>query len=46
LDSISYKVGDRGAQIIILPYPQVTMVETNELSDTERGVGGFGSTGS
>jgi len=45
LDSISYKVGDRGAQIVILPYPQVTMVESSELSNTERGEGGFGSTG-
>jgi dUTP pyrophosphatase len=40
-----YKVGERGAQIIILPYPQVFMVESDELSDTERGTGGFGSTG-
>ena len=45
LDSISYKVGDRGAQIVILPYPQVTMVESSEISNTERGEGGFGSTG-
>jgi dUTP pyrophosphatase len=45
LDSIKYKVGERGAQIIILPYPQVKMVESDELSDTERGTGGFGSTG-
>lgn len=40
-----YNIGERGAQIIILPYPQVFMVESNELSDTERGTGGFGSTG-
>jgi dUTP pyrophosphatase len=45
LDSIKYKVGDRGAQIIILPYPQIKMVESDELSDTERGTSGFGSTG-
>ena len=45
LDSISYKVGDRGAQIVILPYPQVTMVESSEISNTERGEGGIGSTG-
>jgi dUTP pyrophosphatase len=45
LDSIKYNVGDRGAQIMILPYPQVTMVESNDLSDTDRGNGGFGSTG-
>ena len=45
LDSIKYKVGDRGAQIIILPYPTIYMTEVPELSDTERGTGGFGSTG-
>lgn len=45
LDSIKYKVGERGAQIIIIPYPQIEMVESDELSDTERGSGGFGSTG-
>jgi dUTP pyrophosphatase len=45
LDSTKYNVGERGAQIIILPYPQVFMVESDELSDTERGSGGFGSTG-
>jgi len=45
LDSIKYNIGDRGAQIIILPYPQVNFKEVEELSDTERGSGGFGSTG-
>ena len=45
LYSFKYKVGERGAQIIILPYPQVKMVESDVLSDTERGTGGFGSTG-
>ena len=45
LDSIKYKVGERGAQIMILPYPTIYMTEVPELSDTERGTGGFGSTG-
>lgn len=45
LDSIKYKVGERGAQIIILPYPTVYMTEVPELSNTERGTNGFGSTG-
>ena len=40
-----YEIGDRGAQIVILPYPQVEFVEADELSNTERGKGGFGSTG-
>ena len=41
-----YDIGDRGAQIIILPYPQVKFIESNDLSETERNDGGFGSTGS
>lgn len=45
-DSLKYNVGERGAQIIIMPYPKVTFVEVDELSSTERGEGGFGSTGS
>jgi dUTP pyrophosphatase len=45
LDSIKYKVGERGAQIIIMPYPKIKFVEVNELSSTDRGDGGFGSTG-
>jgi dUTP pyrophosphatase len=40
-----YEVGDRGAQLMIIPYPEVEFVEVDELSDTERGEGGFGSTG-
>jgi len=40
-----YKIGDRIAQIIILPYPQIEFTEVEELSNTERGEGGFGSTG-
>ena len=45
LDSIKYKVGERGVQIIIMPYPKIKFVEVNELSSTDRGDGGFGSTG-
>ena len=40
-----YKVGDRIAQIMIIPYPPIEFVEADELSDSERGEGGFGSTG-
>ncbi len=36
---------ERIAQIVIQPYLQVEFTETKELSDTERGQGGFGSTG-
>lgn len=44
-DDFTYNIGDRIAQIIIIPYPKVNFVLTEELSDTERGSGGFGSTG-
>lgn len=44
-DSIIYNVGDRGAQILILPYPKIYMTQVPELSNSERGTGGFGSTG-
>ena len=40
-----YNVGDRAAQILILPYPQIEFELTNELSDSERGVSGYGSSG-
>lgn len=40
-----YNTGDRCAQMIIMPYPQVELVEADELSTTERGTNGFGSTG-
>lgn len=39
-----YEVGDRIGQIIVVPYPKVSFIEVNELSETERGTGGFGST--
>ena len=37
--------GDRIAQLVIIPYLQVSFEEAQELDDTERGAGGFGSTG-
>ena len=40
-----YKVGERIAQMVVLPYPNVKINEREELSETERGSGGFGSTG-
>lgn len=40
-----YKVGERIGQIMILPYPSIMFTEVDELSNTERGEGGFGSTG-
>ena len=41
----SYEVGDRIGQIIIMPYPKVTFIEVDELGESERGNGGFGSSG-
>ena len=40
-----YKVGERIAQMIIIPYPQIEFEEVDELSETERGCGSYGSTG-
>ena len=39
-----YKVGDKIAQMVCLSYPTVEIEEVKELSETERGEGGFGST--
>lgn len=40
-----YHHGDRVAQIIIIPHPQINFVEVQALSETSRGTGGHGSTG-
>lgn len=40
----NYEIGERIGQIIILPYPKIEFVEVDELSNSERGNGGFGST--
>ena len=40
-----YKVGDKIGQMIILPYPHIELTEVSELSTTDRGEGGYGSTG-
>ena len=42
---ITVHAGQRIAQAIILPLPRITFEEVMELSDTLRGVSGFGSTG-
>ena len=38
-------VGERIAQLVVAPYITAEFVEAKELSDTVRGAGGFGSTG-
>jgi dUTP pyrophosphatase len=44
-DTAYYKPGDRIGQLIVMPYPEIDFQEVEELSSTERGEGGFGSSG-
>lgn len=45
-DEIQYiSQGERIAQLIFMPYLQSEFLETEELDETSRGTGGFGSTG-
>ena len=44
-DKFTIKNGDRIAQMIVCPVIQARLEEVQELSDTARGTGGFGSTG-
>ena len=37
-----YKVGDRFAQLVIVPNPEIEVVEAEELSESDRGETGFG----
>lgn len=41
-----YNPGDKIGQIIIFPYPEINFIETEKFDETDRGSGGFGSTGS
>lgn len=47
LGSDPYRIepGERIAQLVIAPVTRVEVVETDDLSQTDRGSGGFGSTG-
>lgn len=40
-----YNIGDRFVQLVIVPYLEASPIEVDELSETERGEGGYGSTG-
>ncbi len=40
-----YKVGDKICQLIIMPYPIIKPIEAIELSKTDRGENGHGSSG-
>jgi len=44
-NTVDYKIGDRVAQLIILPYPEVEFEEVADLSKTVREGGSFGSSG-
>ena len=44
-EDIIIESGERIAQMILMPYIPMTFVETDELSESERGQDGFGSTG-
>jgi dUTP pyrophosphatase len=44
--AVPYTHGDRIAQMRLVPTPRIKLNETDDLSDTNRGDGGFGSTGS
>lgn len=45
LEFAPYKVGDKVAQMVFFSYPEVNLIESEILSETERGENGFGSTG-
>ena len=45
MEDVVYKSGDKVGQLIIMPIPYITLIETKTLSDSERGTGGYGHTG-
>lgn len=44
-DVAMYRVGERIGQLVIMPIPDVEFVESDTLANSERGDGGYGSTG-
>lgn len=44
-DEKYYQVGERGAQLLIIPYPKINFIVKDELSETERNTGGYGHSG-
>ena len=44
-DPVVFRRGERVAQLMIVPLPQVDLVEVHSLGETARGTGGFGSSG-
>jgi dUTP pyrophosphatase len=45
LEEFEISRGMRIAQMVVAPVTQAKLLETNELGETDRGAGGFGSTG-
>ena len=47
LSDVAYEIapGERIAQMVVAPHSRVQWIEAEELSETKRGAGGFGSTG-
>jgi dUTP pyrophosphatase len=45
LEPVAINRGDRVAQLLIAPVTRASFVETDDLSQSQRGEGGFGSTG-
>lgn len=44
-ESFIYEVGEKVAQLMIIPYPKIVLEVVDELEESDRGEGGFGSTG-
>jgi dUTP pyrophosphatase len=44
-ETVTFEPGDRIAQLMVLPVPDLEFIEVDELPPTSRGAGGFGSTG-
>lgn len=44
-ETMTIQAGERIAQLVILSYQDIDFKEVDELHDTDRGMGGFGSTG-
>lgn len=44
-DKWLFDFNERCGQLVIVPCPEIKLIESDELSTTERGTGGFGSTG-
>lgn len=44
-ETYKFSPGERIAQMVVVPVPVIELVEVEKVADTERGEGGFGSTG-